>query len=75
LRFFSLEVVNRKEGATPDVQKDAGWPALRTLALARRTGGNEAIEQLYLALGTARHGRKEDINAVEVIQHALKQAS
>lgn len=73
-RLFSLEVINRKEGATPDVQKDGGWPALRTLALARRTDGNEAIERLYLTLGAARHGRKEDINAVEVIQDALKQA-
>jgi protein-disulfide isomerase-like protein with CxxC motif len=73
-RFFSLEMVNRKEGVIPDVQKDAGWPALRTLALARRTGGNEAVERLYLALGAARHGRKADINALEVIQDALKQA-
>lgn len=73
-RFFSLEVINRKEGATPDFQKDASWPSLRTLALARRKGGNEAVERLYLTLGGARHGRKEDIREVEVIQAALKKA-
>ena len=73
-RFFSLEVINRKEGATPNFQTDAGWPALRTLALARRKGGNEAVERLYLALGAARHGRKEDIREVGVIQAALKKA-
>jgi len=73
-RFFSLEVINRKEGATPNFQTDWSWPALRTLALARRKGGNEAVEQLYLALGAAQHGRKESIREVEVIQAALKQA-
>src|SRR2546430_16647349 len=73
-RFFSLEVINRKEGAVPNFQKDASWPALRTLALARRVGGNEAVERLYLALGAARHGRKEDITQIEVIQAALGKA-
>jgi predicted DsbA family dithiol-disulfide isomerase len=73
-RFFSLEVINRKEGATPDFQTDASWPALRTLALARRKGGNQAVEQLYVALGNARHGQKEDIRESAVIQAALKKA-
>ena len=73
-RFFSLEVINRKEGDTPDFQRDASWPALRTLALVRRKGGNEAVERLYLTLGAARHGRKEDIREPEVIAAALKKA-
>jgi predicted DsbA family dithiol-disulfide isomerase len=73
-RFFSLEVINRKEDATPDFQKDASWPALRTLALARRKGGNEAVEKLYLTLGAARHGRKEDIRDPQVIAAALQKA-
>jgi predicted DsbA family dithiol-disulfide isomerase len=73
-RFFSLEVINRKEGVTPNFQSDASWPALRTLALARRKGGNEAVERLYLALGAARHGRKEDIREGGVIQATLKKA-
>lgn len=73
-RFFSLEVVNRKEGIVPDFQKDGSWPALRTLALARRQGGNEAVERLYLTLGAAQHGRKESIKQLDVIQAAAEQA-
>ncbi|MGH2507030.1 MAG: DsbA family protein, partial [Ktedonobacteraceae bacterium] len=73
-RFFSLEAINRKEGATPDFQKDASWPSLRTLALARRKGGNESVERLYLTLGAAKHGHQEDIRQVEVIRSALTKA-
>ena len=73
-RFFSLEVVNRKEGVTPDVQHDGSWAAERTLALARRLGGNAAVERLYLTLGAAQHGRRESIKDVAVIEAAVKQA-
>jgi len=73
-RFFSLEVVNRKEGVTPDFQKDGSWAAHRTLALARRQGGNDAVERLYLALGAAQHGRRESIKDLAIIQAAAKQA-
>src|SRR5229473_1377549 len=73
-RFFSLEVVNRKEGVTPDYQKDGTWAAMRTLALARRQSGNDAVERLYLTLGASRHGRGENIKQLEVIQAAAKQA-
>ena len=73
-RFFSLEVVNRKEGVTPDFQKDGSWAAHRTLALARRQGGNDAVERLYLALGAAQHGRRENIKDLAIIQEAAKQA-
>jgi predicted DsbA family dithiol-disulfide isomerase len=73
-RFFSLELVNRKEGVTPDVQHDGSWAAERTLALARRLGGNDAVERLYLTLGAAQHGRRESIKDVAVIEAALKQA-
>ena len=73
-RFFSLEVVNRKEGVTPDYQNDGSWAAHRTLALARRQSGNEAVERLYLSLGAARHGHGENIKQVDVIRAAAKQA-
>lgn len=73
-RFFSLEVVNRKEGVTPDVQHDGSWAAERTLVLARRLGGNAAVERLYLTLGAAQHGRKESIKDIAVIEAAVKQA-
>ncbi len=72
-RFFSLETINRKEGAQPDY-KSAGWAALRTLALARRRGGNEAVERVYLALGAAQHGRKESIREPDGVRAALRRA-
>ena len=73
-RLFSLEVVNRKEGTEPDYQNGGSWAALRTLALARRQGGNEAVEKLYLTLGAAQHGRKESIKQLDVLQDAAKKA-
>ena len=48
-RFFSLEVVNRKEGVTPDYGRDGSWVAQRTMALVRHKYGNDALERLYLA--------------------------
>ncbi len=73
-KFFSLEVINRKEGVTPDFQKDGSWAAERTLALARRQGGNDAVERLYKTLGAAQHGRRESIKDVAVLQAAAKEA-
>ena len=73
-RFFSLEVINRKEEVVPDFEKDGSWAAERTLALARRQGGNDAIERLYLTLGAAQHGRRESIKQLDVIRAAAKQA-
>lgn len=73
-RFFSLEVVNRKEDVEPDYQDGYGWAGLRTLALARRQEGNEAVERLYLALGAAQHGRKESIRYAEGVRAALHAA-
>jgi predicted DsbA family dithiol-disulfide isomerase len=73
-RLFSLEVVNRKEGTEPDYVNGSGWTALRTLALARRQKGNEAIEKLYVALGNAAHGRKESIRQREVVEACAREA-
>jgi 2-hydroxychromene-2-carboxylate isomerase len=73
-RFFSLEVINRKEDTEPDYQNSGAWAAQRTLAMAQREGGNEAVEKLYLTLGTAQHGRKESIKQLDVIRDAAKRA-
>lgn len=73
-RLFSLETINRKEGVEPDYQNGPGWAALRTMALARRNGENKAIEQVYLALGAAQHGRKESIRGPEGVRMALQKA-
>jgi 2-hydroxychromene-2-carboxylate isomerase len=73
-RFFSLEVVNRKEGVEPDFQHGYGWAGLRTLAQARRQGGNQAVEQFYLALGAAQHGHAESIRQPDGVRAALQKA-
>src|SRR5713226_8914772 len=73
-RLFSLEVVNRKEGTEPNYQDGYGWAGLRTLALVRKQGGNEAVEKLYLALGAAQHGRRENIREAEGVRAALQKA-
>jgi 2-hydroxychromene-2-carboxylate isomerase len=73
-RFFSLEVVNRAEGTKPDYRHDGSWASMRVLDLARRRGGNEAVERLYLTLGTTQHWQKESIKEYSVIQAALQKA-
>jgi predicted DsbA family dithiol-disulfide isomerase len=49
-------------------------PAFRLLELARRRLGNDAIDRLYLALGTAHHGRGEDLGDVETLRRAATEA-
>lgn len=73
-RLFSLEIVNRKEGTEPDYTNGYGWAGLRTLANARRKGGNELIEQVYLALGNAQHGHGQSIRQPDGVRAALQQA-
>src|SRR5260370_11117918 len=73
-RFFSLEVSNRKEGTETDYQNSGAWAGQRMLAMAQREGVNEAVEKLYLTLGTAQHGRKESIKQLDVIRDAAKRA-
>ena len=72
-RLFSLEVVNRKQGVEPDYVS-SGWTALRTLALAKRQKGNEAVEKLYVALGDAQHGHGENIRERAGVEAATEQA-
>lgn len=47
---------------------------LRTLVLARREGGNDAVDRLYLAMGQAVHERREDIKKQGVVEAALEKA-
>ena len=42
--------------------------------MARRSGGNEAVERLYVALGQARHERRENLSNESVIEAAFEQA-
>jgi predicted DsbA family dithiol-disulfide isomerase len=72
-RFFSLEVINRPAGTQPDYIS-SGWTALRTLALVRRSHGNEGVEKLYVELGNAAHGRKESIRERSVVEACVEAA-
>lgn len=73
-RLFSLEIVNRKEGTEPDYSNGYGWAGLRTLVLAQRKGGNELVEQVYMALGAAQHGHGQSIRGPEGVHAALQRA-
>jgi predicted DsbA family dithiol-disulfide isomerase len=66
--FFSLEInahaLERNDvyPGVPYAEAAPRWgTALATLALARREGGNDAVERLLVAIGQARHGRGEPL--------------
>jgi len=71
--FFSLEV----NSSGIDLPFDEAAPkyghALASLALARREGGNQAVEALLLAFGELRHERKEEISP-ELLRKAAADA-
>jgi hypothetical protein len=58
-RFFSLAWINGYAEERPET-----LVPLRVLALVEREGGNEAVDQLYLSLGTAIHERGETLREV-----------
>src|SRR5207244_295484 len=60
-KLFALAVVNSPEDWTKD-PNEGHLHAVglnRTLVLARRTGGNEALDRLYVAYGNAIFGTRE----------------
>jgi len=72
-KVFSLSEMNRGNDplAAEHAQSDA---VLRALVLARRVAGNDAVDKLYLALGQARHDRRENLKDEGVIEAALEAA-
>ena len=61
-RLFSLRLVNEgREDPLAD-RHVKGTPALRTLALVRRQGGNDDVGHLYEAIGDRVHEQKEDLS-------------
>ena len=72
-KILSLKEINREDD--PDVRGEAFVePAERLLVLARREGGSDAFEKLFLALGRARHERRENLTGEEVLAAALAEA-
>lgn len=73
--LFSLEYANRESGSPEYLARARkNRLALRLLRLAKAQGGNEAIDKLYLALGRARHERKEQLDNPDTIHAALSEA-
>jgi 2-hydroxychromene-2-carboxylate isomerase len=72
-KFLSLAKINDEGDYARDshVASHATFPLL---ARAREQFGNEAVRRLYVALGKARHERKEDLADPGVIESALKEA-
>ena len=70
-RFFSLEVVNKKEDQTVDWEGGRSAPVLRVLAHVRRQQGNDAVDRLYDALAQARFVRDEKLDDPAVVEAAL----
>ena len=72
-KFLSLAKINEAADYSRDshVASHATFPLL---ARARAQGGNEAVERLYVALGQARHERKESLADAAVIERALTEA-
>jgi predicted DsbA family dithiol-disulfide isomerase len=66
-KVFSLGMANGRSDAS---YKDY----LRALVLARREGGNDAIDRLYVAMGQAVHERREDIKKRAVVEAVLEGA-
>ena len=58
-KLFSLAIVNRGHDYAAD-SHSFGYQAEILLTTARHFGGNDAVESLYMALGDALHGRKEE---------------
>ncbi len=69
-KCLSLEEINRAPQTVHENHPKSRGP-FRTLVLARRRGGEEAIDRLYAALGVARHERKEDLGDPVTVRKAL----
>lgn len=67
-KFFSLEEINRSinPDQPPRESHLASRRTFRTMVLARRRHGDEGVDRLYIAFGTARHEEKKDLDETTV---------
>src|SRR5579871_2808585 len=75
-KLLSLAEINKnqEQDERHQVAHSKGFRMERLLLAARRHGGNGAFERLYMALGEAHHGRKENLDDDKVIAACLKDA-
>jgi mycothiol-dependent nitroreductase-like protein len=69
-KFLSLAKVNEASDYSRDTHA-ASHATFPLLARARERFGNDAVCRLYMALGQARHERKESLGDPAVIERAL----
>jgi 2-hydroxychromene-2-carboxylate isomerase len=72
-KFLSLAKINSTNDYASESHA-ASHATFPLLARARAQGGNEAVERLYMALGQARHDRKDSLADAVVIERALREA-
>ncbi|HEY1293210.1 MAG TPA: DsbA family protein [Chloroflexota bacterium] len=74
-KLFSLMLVNHPDDYTQE--QYARWFALcRVMLAARRHGGNEAVERLYMSLGEVIHGeqRRDELGTEAGVVECLRRA-
>lgn len=73
--LYALEYINRAHTDNPYLPTMRRMrPALRLLELARRRCGNDAVDRLHTALGTAHHERGADLGDTETLRAAAEEA-
>jgi predicted DsbA family dithiol-disulfide isomerase len=74
-KLFSLMVVNHKDDFK-DEQYEKWFSLGRVLVAARRRGGNDAVERLYMSLGEVIHGegRRDDVGTPDGVVECLTRA-
>jgi predicted DsbA family dithiol-disulfide isomerase len=75
-KLFSLAEINKghEQDEAHTIAHAKGRRMERLLLAARRHGGGQALERLYMAMGEAHHGRREDLNDEKVVAACLKEA-
>jgi len=75
-KLFSLAEINKdnEQDEAHVIGHAKGQRMERTMLAARRHGGNQALERLYMAMGEAHHGRREDLNDEALVRGCLEEA-
>jgi 2-hydroxychromene-2-carboxylate isomerase len=74
-KFFSLEEINKKNNSDAEVRPGhlESRNTFRTMVLARRRGGDDAVDKLYEAFGTAKHEEKKALDE-ETVRTCIEKA-
>lgn len=72
-RLFSLQLINADKDDPLADEHVKGTPALRTLAMVRRSGGNAAVGRVYETLGEMVHENGESLST-ETVRRAVAES-